>query len=210
MPEPFDLDPVRGYFREKLYTHGATHRGVDYNSDRAMQIRFDQLMRILDDRTAYSLLDWGSGYGALLAYLKSHGHQVNYTGYDIVEEMAEKGRETFKDDPAARFTSDHSQLTPVDFTMVSGTFNMKLAATPQDWTNLVVENLEQIDRLSQVGFAFNLLTSYSDPEYMRPDLYYADPSFFFDYCKRHFSRNVALLHDYGLYDFTILVRKNRS
>ena len=32
--------------------------------------------------------------------------------------------------------------------------------------------------------------------------------FFFDFCKRNFSRNVALLHDYGLYDFTIIVRKN--
>jgi hypothetical protein len=30
----------------------------------------------------------------------------------------------------------------------------------------------------------------------------------FDICKRKFSRNVALLHDYGLYEFTILVRKD--
>ncbi|HAW53355.1 MAG TPA: SAM-dependent methyltransferase, partial [Flavobacteriales bacterium] len=47
----------------------------------------------------------------------------------------------------------------------------------------------------------------SDPDRKRPDLYYGDPCFFFDYCKRNFSRNVALLHDYNLYDFTILVRK---
>jgi hypothetical protein len=42
---------------------------------------------------------------------------------------------------------------------------------------------------------------------MRPDLYYADPRAIFDHCKRTFSRWVALLHDYGLYEFTILVRK---
>jgi hypothetical protein len=42
---------------------------------------------------------------------------------------------------------------------------------------------------------------------MRADLYYADPAQVFDYCKRRFSPNVALLHDYGLYEFTILVRK---
>ncbi|MBM3138043.1 MAG: class I SAM-dependent methyltransferase, partial [Chloroflexi bacterium] len=29
----------------------------------------------------------------------------------------------------------------------------------------------------------------------------------FDYCKVNFSKNVALLHDYKLYDFTIIVRK---
>ena len=42
---------------------------------------------------------------------------------------------------------------------------------------------------------------------MRPDLYYADPGLFFDDCKRRFSRNVAILHDYDLYDFTVIVRK---
>jgi hypothetical protein len=51
-----------------------------------------------------------------------------------------------------------------------------------------------------------MLTKYSDADRMRGDLYYGDPAFFFDHCKRSFSRNVALLHDYGLYEFTILVR----
>ncbi|MGH6609130.1 MAG: class I SAM-dependent methyltransferase, partial [Burkholderiaceae bacterium] len=58
------------------------------------------------------------------------------------------------------------------------------------------------------GFAFNSLTVYSDPDKKRADLYYADPCALFDRCKRLYSRNVALLHDYDLYDFTILVRKH--
>lgn len=209
MPEPLDLDPVRNYFRDKLHTHGATHRGVDYNSDKSMEIRFDQLMRILDDRRAYTLLDWGSGYGAMLSYLLRSGHTVDYTGYDILEDMVVQGRTRFQDYPTVRFTSNLNALEEVDFSVVSGTFNMKLDATTEDWTALVLDNLAQINRLSREGFAFNLLTSYSDPEYMRSDLFYADPCFFFDYCKRNFSKNVALLHDYGLYDFTVLVRKNR-
>ncbi|REM56201.1 class I SAM-dependent methyltransferase, partial [Mycobacterium tuberculosis] len=49
--------------------------------------------------------------------------------------------------------------------------------------------------------------SYSDASKMRDDLYYADPCALFDLCKRRYSKSVALLHDYGLYEFTILVRK---
>jgi hypothetical protein len=60
---------------------------------------------------------------------------------------------------------------------------------------------------SSRGFAFNMLTSYSDPERCRNDLYYGDPAYFFDLCKRNFARNVAVLHDYGLWEWTILVRK---
>ena len=42
---------------------------------------------------------------------------------------------------------------------------------------------------------------------MRPDLHYADPLALFDRCKRRYARDVALLHDYGLWEFTLLVRK---
>ena len=46
-----------------------------------------------------------------------------------------------------------------------------------------------------------------NPERMRDDLHYGDPCSLFDHCKRAFSKQVALLHDYGLYEFTIRVRK---
>ncbi len=84
---------------------------------------------------------------------------------------------------------------------------MKLEAEYNDWTEFVVNSLAEMNRLSKRGFSANFLTKYSDADRMRPDLYYADPSFLFDYCKIHFSKNVALLHDYNLYDFTIIVRK---
>ena len=53
---------------------------------------------------------------------------------------------------------------------------------------------------------FNALTSYSDADKRRDDLYYADPLHWFDYCKRKHSRFVTLLHYYPLYEFTVLVR----
>ncbi len=67
--------------------------------------------------------------------------------------------------------------------------------------------LHKMNRLSARGFSVNFLTKYSDADHMRPHLYYADPCYLFDYCKRNFSRNVALLHDYEVYDFTLIVRK---
>ena len=51
-----------------------------------------------------------------------------------------------------------------------------------------------------------MLTRYADPPLMRDDLYYADPTRYFAVCKERYSRNVALLHDYDLYEFTLLVR----
>ena len=89
-------------------------------------------------------------------------------------------------------------------------FNIKLEASYDEWQAFVVKTLNHMNTLCSKGFSFNMLTRYSDADRMaqRPDLFYGDPLFFFDLCKRNFSRNVALLHDYGLYDFTILVRKD--
>ena len=71
--------------------------------------------------------------------------------------------------------------------------------------------VETIGRLANSAPAASPSTcsrSYADAELMRDDLYYGDPSFFFDHCKREHSRHVALLHDYGLWEWTIVVRSS--
>ena len=207
MPESSELDNVKKYFTEKLVAHGATHRGVDYNSVESQEARFFQLTRVIDASTRYSLLDFGSGYGGMYDYLVRLGHTLHYVGYDVAEPMVIKGREMHPNNPDCWFTSEIDEVPQVDFAVVSGTFNMKLDADFDSWTQIVIEALGQMNARASKGIAFNMLTKYSDADRMRPDLYYGDPCFYFDYCKRNFSRNVALLHDYNLYDFTIIVRK---
>ena len=208
MSDPKELSKVIAYFTEKLATYGATPRGADWNSIASQEIRFAQLIKVIDTSSKYSLLDFGSGYGELYNYCLRHGHQLHYGGYDIAEWMVCKGRELHPNNPDCWFTDNIHKIPVLNYAVASGTFNMKLDATIDAWTQIVIAALNQMNEHTSNGFAFNMLTSYSDADKMRPDLYYADPCFFFDYCKRHFSRNVALLHDYNLYDFTILVRKN--
>ena len=43
---------------------------------------------------------------------------------------------------------------------------------------------------------------------MKDYLYYANPEEIIAYCKSNFSKDVALMHDYGLYEFTILKKMN--
>jgi len=207
MSESSDLNKVKNYFTEKLNEHGATHQGVDYNSAEAQEARFVQLLKVMNTSAKYSLLDFGSGYGGMYDYLVRLGHNLHYVGYDIAESMIVKGRELHPNNPDCWFTDKIEKVPLVDYAVVSGTFNMKLNSDFDTWTQIVLEGLNQMNAHSSKGLAFNMLTKYSDSERMRSDLYYADPCFFFDYCKRNFSRNVALLHDYNLYDFTVLVRK---
>ena len=207
-----DLNSIKEFFAEKIKTFGASPKGVDYQSQQAMDIRFEQLLKVADFSTHFSLLDFGCGYGALADYLIRHNISCGYYGYDIVDEMLINAKNTFKEQTQMFFTSNLQEIPCCDYVVESGIFNKKIENNDKQWTEYILETLEQFNQLSRKGFAFNLLTRYSDKEYMesRTDLYYADPCFFFDYCKRNYSRNVALLHDYELYDFTIIVRKNKS
>ncbi len=207
-----DLNSIKEFFAQKIKTFGASPEGVDYKSQQAMDIRFEQLLKVADLSTHFSILDFGCGYGALADYLVRQKISCQYYGYDIVEEMLISAKKSFIGKPQIFFTSNLQEIPCCDYVVESGIFNKKIDNTDKQWTEYILRTLDQFNQLSYKGFAFNLLTCYSDKEYMeaRQDLYYADPCFFFDYCKRNYSRNVALFHDYELYDFTIIVRKNKS
>jgi len=207
MSAEVNLDDLRGYFNDKLKIFGSTSRGVDWNSVEAQQIRFEQLSRIIWGEKKYDLIDYGSGFGNLYDYLRGLGHQLIYYGFDFLPEMVAKGYELHPGDPDCQFITCENELPVVDYVIASGIFNIRLKTPDTVWIDYILKVLTRMDQLSKKGFAFNMLTKYSDLEYMKPQLYYADPCFFFDYCKQHYACNVALLHDYGLYDFTILVRK---
>ena len=201
------LTKVGQYYSEKVIEHGATAKGVDWNSPESQCVRFEQLLKVCNTTRTFSLNDYGCGYGALVEYMTARGYKFHYHGFDISEQMISRARELHKGVELSDFCTDEFLLKISDYTVASGLFNVKLQTSLDEWEKYVLDVLERIAKLSKKGFAFNILTKYSDSERMRQDLYYADPCYWFDYCKRHFSRNVALLHDYNLYEFTIIVRK---
>jgi SAM-dependent methyltransferase len=201
------LDAVQRYYSEKISEHGPTARGVDWNDQASQELRFEQLLKVCDFDLPFTINDYGCGYGALARYLEDRGCDFQYTGFDISEKMVQQARDLLRSSERCRFVASADELQRADYTVASGIFNVRLDAQDEDWKRHVFATLGRLDALSARGFSFNMLTSYSDPERMRPDLYYADPRVIFDHCKRSFSRWVALLHDYGLYEFTILVRK---
>jgi hypothetical protein len=103
--------------------------------------------------------------------------------------------------------SRREELVAADFAVASGLFNVKQQARDDEWLAYIWDTVADLARLGTRGFAFNALTLYSDPDKRRPDLYYADPLAMFDRCKRTYSRFVTLLHDYPLYEFTVIVRR---
>lgn len=205
------VSPVAQYYAQKLGEHGVSPQGVDWNSDESQQLRFTQLLRVLEgepqeEATEVTVLDYGCGYGALAQRLLREGIPFRYVGFDVCAPMVAQARLDVRDE-RCRFTDSEQELAAADYVLASGIFNVRLEAPADQWRAHVSETIAKIARLSRRGFAFNLLTRYADIEKLRDHLYYADPGEYFRLCKERFSRNVSLLHDYDLYEFTLLVRQ---
>jgi hypothetical protein len=127
-----------------------------------------------------------------------------YYGYDISEEMLAAALD-FVADPRAGWVKSSEVTFDADYSFVSGTFNVRLEASNDHWTAYIKEHLMNLVGRSVKGFAFNLLSTYVD--WKQDNLYYGDPFMFFEFCKRNISKYVSLLHDYPLYEWTIIVRK---
>jgi SAM-dependent methyltransferase len=199
---------VADYYSDKLRAHGPTPKGADWSSAESQALRFRKLIEIADEPGTISINDYGCGYGGLFDFLLGRNVSVAYHGFDISEPMIAAARARHAGATHCTFVTREEELRPADYTVASGIFNVKLDTSEQEWTAYVLHTLRKMDAVSRRGFAFNVLSLYSDPEKRRPDLYYADPLFLFDHCRRTFSPRVGLLHDYPLYEFTILARKD--
>lgn len=200
------LNIVDHYYSDKIVQFGSNPKGVDWNSFESQQRRFEELLKICKDNN-FSINDYGCGYSALFEFLKEQKLTFEYFGFDISSNMVNTAAKLYSNNLNFKVYKGSSAKQMADYSVASGIFNVKLEIDDLIWKDYIVSVLDDMNKMSRKGFSFNCLTIYSDPEYIKKYLYYADPCFFFDYCKRYYSRNVALLHDYGLYEFTILVRK---
>ena len=203
---------------EALYTtnlaeHGVTSASVGWPDAAKQRLRFEKLAYVIDaDAPAgpVSVNDWGCGYGAMFGFLAARpGLELErYHGYDLSRGMLDAARREV-DDPRAEWHHGGEVTEDADYTFVSGTFNVRMQASEAEWGAWVRERLAALWSRSRRGLAFNLLTSYVD--WRKEDLYYADPAELFGYCKRELSPQVTLLHDYPLFEWTMVVlREERA
>ncbi|MFA5165759.1 MAG: methyltransferase domain-containing protein [Candidatus Paceibacterota bacterium] len=198
---------------ERLYTGNLEKYGKDPKSlgwkDEASQVlRFEKLVECLYadmKRGPANVSDLGCGYGSLYDFLTVNGIKIsNYYGYDISKKMIDAASSRLNN-KNCRFICDSQMKIKCDYSFASGIFNVSLGEKSKTWEAFMKETLGNMNEVSQKGFAFNAMTKYVD--FKDNDLYYADPEFWFGYCKNNFSKKVNLIHDYPLWEFTIVVKK---
>lgn len=204
-PQTFPaLDEVSRFMEGLLEREGTTPCGVGFRSKENQALRFAPLLGVIDgDSTSFTVNDLGCGFADLNGYIRRKGLSMSaYRGYDLSEKMLDVAATRVGSEATLVRARKLDQVA--DYSFACGIFNMKLDASDDVWTEYMKAVIHNLHEHSSRGFAFNSLTTYV--EYREPHLFYADPLEMFDYCKREISPRVTMVHDYPLWEWTILVR----
>ncbi|WP_156382187.1 MULTISPECIES: class I SAM-dependent methyltransferase [unclassified Aureimonas] len=201
------LSKVAAYYAGRLAEHGATPQGVDWNGQVGQDLRHQQFLRMIEDPSA-SVVDLGCGFGDFLRFLRDRGHSGDFIGYDVASEMIERAHQLYGEGADRRWVVGTTpEPGSVDYAVASGIFNVRGDVSLNTWDKYFQNTIMALSRTARRGFAFNVLSLSSDPERRRSNLYYADPVQTLSWCLSQFGRRVALLQDYGLYEFTMIIRQ---
>jgi SAM-dependent methyltransferase len=195
------------YYTKCFADHGASARGVDWHDSDSLRLHYDKMLAVIrpDPRgQRVSLLDIGCGYGGLLDRAKERGLDIDYSGIDLVGEMAAHGQRRH---PEARFArADIFTFEPqrsFDYVVANGVLTEKLDVSIIEFGRFARRMIKRMFDLAGAGIAFNMMTSYVN--YTAPNLYYQSPSDIISYCAAELSTKWIMDHGYEYYDFTMYV-----
>ncbi|MCB9991196.1 MAG: class I SAM-dependent methyltransferase [Rhodospirillales bacterium] len=202
------LDAIAKSYGERVKTMGSTAKAAGWRDTQTQHLRFQQLFHLFGDGDeAFSLIDLGCGYGEMLKAVPEQLDErlYRYVGYDISMEMVEEGRQLFADDERISFVCESEIEDSADYIVASGIFNHHFGTDPAVWQEHIMNTVAQMVDKAAKGAAFNIMTTHVD--FQEDYIYYADPAYMLDQCLERFGRHVRLLHDYPLYEFTVLIDK---
>ena len=205
-------DQIKGtvaeYYSAKVVEFGATPQGVDWRDGESQDLRFERFNPLISDSRVDSICDLGCGYGAFLNFLRSRGRTVSYRGLDISAEMVSAAQEALSTDPLAQFDVG-DKPAPADLVVASGIFNVRGTTADSEWSDYILDTLDEMWAAARVGIGYNVLTTCSDPSLRRANLFYADIAWLLQENVSRLGDRILIDQSYGLYEATIMIWKGK-
>lgn len=196
------LIEVSGFIDNRYKKLGRSVGTAGWSSVETQSLRFQQLLNGFDLENK-TILDIGCGLGDLYNYINQVvTKNFNYIGIDISNSVIEDARSKYNGSNALFYndTLENIELEKIDISVASGAFSYRFKGSKQ-YTKYIFNRMFD---LSSIGISANFLSSYCDYQLDKNQHY--DPKEVLEWALG-LSRKVIIDHDYGLYEFTIFVKK---
>lgn len=153
------------FYNEVVERHGATARGVHWNSQQTQYKRFEILLGMIDLTDEVSVVDAGCGFAELYLYMEHRGTLPHsYVGLEVMETMVEAARKRVACEIRVCDVL-FDPLPEADYYVCSGAMNI---LTREETRRFIRRCLNA----STKGFVFNILEGEDESmvyNYYRPE-----------------------------------------
>jgi len=192
---------VISFFDKRLLLHGDRPEAVGWTS-KGQMLRYQTMLEAGDVHNN-KILDFGCGKGDFYRFLKDRSIQVEYSGFDINEQLIVLARQKYPEAEFRVFDIDRDVLEEdFDYIFLCGVFNLKIEGIDET----VKTTLTELFKHCRKALVFNALSLHEPKKDF--GLHYMSPEEMFNFAARTLSPHILLRHDSIPYDFTLVVRKH--
>jgi cyclopropane fatty-acyl-phospholipid synthase-like methyltransferase len=192
-----------------LEKNGDNYLGVGWTKKKEYaDARYKVMLELIRPGTPgkVTLLDFGCGASHLYEHILQHKlTNIKYSGLDLSKKFISLSRSKF---PSASFylldVLDDAVVLPVfDYVVFNGVFTMKCDLSFDEMFEYFKAVVSKMYENTRIGMAFNVMSK--QVEWERKDLFHLPFDALASFLTENISRDFAIRHDYGLYEYTTYV-----
>jgi SAM-dependent methyltransferase len=194
-----------------LEKHGDNYLGVGWTKKKEYaDVRYKVMLELIrpDTHGTVTLLDFGCGASHLYEYILQHRlSNIEYSGLDLSERFISLSKSKF---PSVSYhlldvLHDAVALPVFDYVVFNGVFTMKCNLSFDEMFKYFQAVVSKMYDNTRIGMAFNVMSK--QVEWEREDLFHLPFDTLASFLTKNMSRDFAIRHDYGLYEYTTYVYK---
>lgn len=206
------LDIINHYER-CLDIHGDNHLGVDWPKKEDAEIRYRVMLDVIkkNNEDHISLLDFGCGASHLYEYIfKNNFGYISYSGLDLSKKFIDLCKKKFPQNTyyCLDIIDSYKQMPCFDYIVMNGVFTEKRNLSFDEMFSYLKKMLELSFKIAKKGLAFNVMSKAVDWE--RDDLFHLPTDLLIYFLTKNLSRHFIIRNDYGLYEYTVYLYKERD
>ena len=199
---------INNSYTSRLIKYGNNPKGLFWKNSFTQIHRFELILSALNKHNnlkKFTICDIGCGYGKLLEFLKKKLNKstFQYQGCDLNSTLIEYCTKNYSN-KNFKFYKQSSPKGSVDFSVMSGTYNLSVTKDIKMWEKYIFKNLINIWKQTNKVMAFNLL--HHNEKKIEQNLYYTDKNWIKNICEQNFGKTEIIFSSILPEDILIIVK----
>lgn len=199
---------INNSYTNRLTKYGNSPQGLFWKNSFTQIHRFELIITAINKYSnlkKFTICDVGCGYGKFFEFLrdKLKKSTFQYQGCDLNNKLIDYCTKIYSDENC-EFYKKSSPKGVVDFSVMSGTFNLSVTDDIKIWEKYILKNLASIWKQTNKIMAFNLLNQ--NERKIKQGLYYTNKNWIKDICEQNFGKTEIIFSSILPEDILILVK----